>query len=488
MMNDYSLQVGPDILYANLIHRVLQDGENITTRNSKVRRLFAEKLAFCSNPLLSVRKTAWRNALREWEWFMSGSNRLEDLHPSVRPWWVPFCKVDKNTLCYNYSSALRRLYTPEHGKPLDVQPSVLEKEESVIVPVFSIREVAKGNAKHLGYSGVNYHGDKFRVVDFIEGVGYVVQFLSNGYQTRSIPANFLHGTVKNPYYPTVLGVGCLGVINRDGYSYWKRAYRLWSGMMNRCYNCSRKQWKWYGGAGIKVSGRWKCFEYFLDDLSRIPGFEEWLSSTKIYHLDKDYRKANYYGPDVCVFLPGNRNIALASAERFYDVPRKQLYIDQIECLLDGIRNHPFSRRNLITSWIPSHVYGGLSNPTNCHNTVTQTFVDDDNKLHLVTYQRSVDVICGLPHNLVQEWSFLLWLAHHGNRQVGSLTWIGGDVHIYETHLELAQEIRDTAYAGKIPSPPELVYKPSEGEMYKADDFTLAGEYKPIITKRAEMII
>src|SRR5690606_26897284 len=82
-------------------------------------------------------------------------------------------------------------------------------------------------------------------------------------------------------------------------------------------------------------------------------------------------------------------------------------VDQIEYLIDGIKNHPYSRRNVITTWNAADMTNPACPITNCHSTVTQAFVNPDNSLHLVTYQRSVDVICGLPHNWIQYWSFLL---------------------------------------------------------------------------------
>jgi thymidylate synthase len=472
-----------DEIYLALVRRVVA-GEPVRTRNADCWRAFGEVVTFDRTPLVGVRKTAWKNALREWEWFMSGSNNIKDLHPSVRHWWSPFCRIDNQTLPHNYGRALRRLYAPETGPTIDVRPKRMEADEPVVVPQFPFRDVAAGKAKHLGYAGANCHGDTFRVVDYVGGSNYVVQFCSNGYCTESKPTNFLRGTVKNPYYPTVNDVGCFGVVNPADYSYYKRAYALWCGLMGRCYNPARRSYRWYGAKGVKVAGRWKCFEYFIRDLSSLPGFEEWLASPGRYDLDKDYLKANYYGPDACIFFDGDRNTALASAERFYDVPRRAVVVDQIQALIDGVRDHPHSRRNVISSWIPQQVAAGLVNPTNCHNSLTQAFVDAADRLHLVTYQRSADVVCGLPANWVQEWAFLLWLARRTGRGVGTLKWVGGDVHVYRTHAAVVEEV---LAAGPCEDVPELVYTPTSEE-FRADDFALSGEYRPKVLTRAEMVV
>ncbi len=473
-----------DDQYATLIRACLS-GSPVITRNSLCYRTIAHQIHFASTPLVCARRTSWRNALREWEWFMSGSNRLEDLHPSVHSWWKPFCKVDDKTLCYNYSKSFRRIYSPETGPIIDVKPKSMPNDMPLEVPRFPVRDVVVGSAKHLGYKGANCHGDTFRVVDYVGDSKYVVQFDSNGYCVESRPVNFLKGTVKNPYFPTVNDVGCYGVVDKSSYSYHDRAYDTWCGMMGRCYNSARRSYRWYGAKGVKVAARWKCFECFINDLSSVPGFEEWLLNPGDYALDKDYLKANYYGPDSCIFFRCDRNTALASAERFYSVPRRVVEVDQVAMLIDGIKNHPHSRRNVITTWVPSHVESGLMEPTNCHNTVTQAFVEPaDNSLHLVTYQRSVDVICGVPHNWIQMWAFGLWLAHRSGRTFSSLTWIGGDCHVYDAHRDLANRI---LLCNRPVGTPNLTYTPTSDE-FRADDFALDAEYVPVLTDRAEMIV
>lgn len=47
-------------------------------------------------------------------------------------------------------------------------------------------------------------------------------------------------------------------------------YRIWQGMIYRCENLDLKNYKYYGGRGIKVCTRWHAFENFLEDMGERP--------------------------------------------------------------------------------------------------------------------------------------------------------------------------------------------------------------------------
>jgi len=49
-----------------------------------------------------------------------------------------------------------------------------------------------------------------------------------------------------------------------------RIYKCWQHMMERCYNSSCKEYKYYGGRGIKVCERWHKFENFYKDMGNKP--------------------------------------------------------------------------------------------------------------------------------------------------------------------------------------------------------------------------
>lgn len=69
----------------------------------------------------------------------------------------------------------------------------------------------------------------------------------------------------------------------------QRLYTAWMSMRWRCNNPNRKDYRLYGGRGVKVCGRWNTFSNFAADMGPHPG--------KGYSLDKKkhaklYCKAN----------------------------------------------------------------------------------------------------------------------------------------------------------------------------------------------------
>ena len=69
------------------------------------------------------------------------------------------------------------------------------------------------------------------------------------------------------------------------------AYRVWSGMKQRCYNPRSHIWKYYGGRGIKVCPRWlgeNGFRNFYADMGDPKG----LTIDRYPNPDGDYSPDN----------------------------------------------------------------------------------------------------------------------------------------------------------------------------------------------------
>lgn len=177
--------------------------------------------------------------------------------------------------------------------------------------------------------------------------------------------------------------------------------------------------------------------------------------------------------------------------------------DQVKFVLDALMNNPNSRRIITTTWDAddmaniTHLNSNPSTPTTCHGTMVQYYVNG-NKLDMFHFQRSADLLLGLPHNLIQYWAYGLYLARHSELTMGKITWMIGDAHIYqdESHVNAVQEIVDgQTYDFNFPeieigedhvdnvkfSEIELVYNYSgkvdryDTPRFLASDFTMVGD-------------
>ncbi len=180
-------------------------------------------------------------------------------------------------------------------------------------------------------------------------------------------------------------------------------------------------------------------------------------------------------------------------EQFRHFHAKESF-DQIQFVIDGLRNNPNSRRLIITTWNPyemANITERNNNPncpSCCHGTILQFFVRND-YLHMISYQRSADMLLGVPHNWIQYWALLLYLAHRSDLKPKSMRWIFGDAHIYQVSSHITTTIQIINH-DIIPSihEPKLVYTPTSDE-FKASDFKLIGEVPlPVVTIRPELLI
>lgn len=165
--------------------------------------------------------------------------------------------------------------------------------------------------------------------------------------------------------------------------------------------------------------------------------------------------------------------------------------DQIKNLIESIKKHPHSRRHVVTTWHPEEMSTitklneNPNTPSCCHITMNQYFVRHG-KLSVRTYQRSADILLGVPHNFIQHWALLLWLANQTGLEVGKLIWQFGDLHLYQeqSHLEVAEAI-----IGCDVTERNQVYLDYNGSGdFKASDFEIVGEIAaPVTTVRPRLL-
>jgi thymidylate synthase len=141
-------------------------------------------------------------------------------------------------------------------------------------------------------------------------------------------------------------------------------------------------------------------------------------------------------------------------------------IDQISKLIDQLKTKPNSRRHIVTAWNPADVDKMALPP--CH-ALFQFYVADD-KLSCQLYQRSCDTFLGLPFNIASYALLVHMVAQQCDLEPGDFVWTGGDVHIYNNHIDQVN-----LQLTREPFPlPKLVIKKKPASIfdYQFEDFEI----------------
>ena len=189
--------------------------------------------------------------------------------------------------------------------------------------------------------------------------------------------------------------------------------------------------------------------------------------------------ANYWKPKAR--FEGDLGRVYGVQWRRWKTSKGYVTVDQVQQLIDGLKNDPFSRRHILTAWNPGELDQMALPP--CHM-FAQFYVSKDNKLSCFMHQRSCDMFLGVPFNIASYSLLTHILARECNLVVGDFIWSGGDCHIYTNHVDaVRQQLIRTTRALPVLSIRE---DRAIGE-YEVDDFKLIG-YDPHETIKAEMAV
>ena len=111
------------------------------------------------------------------------------------------------------------------------------------------------------------------------------------------------------------------------------------------------------------------------------------------------------------------------------------YVDQLENLINNLKNNPHGRRHILTAWNPGELDEMVLPP--CHM-MAQFYVSNNNELSCQMYQRSVDAFLGLPFNIASYALFTHMIAQVCEYRAKELVINMGDVHLYKNHIEQAK--------------------------------------------------
>ena len=161
-------------------------------------------------------------------------------------------------------------------------------------------------------------------------------------------------------------------------------------------------------------------------------------------------------------------------------------IDQIQYVVDQLKNNPDSRRMIVSAWNVAEVNKMALPP--CH-TIFQFYTaplpDGRRRLSLQLYQRSADTFLGVPFNIASYALLLQMMAQVCDMVPGDFIHTTGDTHLYLNHLEQAK-----LQLTREPRPlPTMRINPDVKSIFdfKFEDFELEG-YDPWPHIKAEVSV
>jgi thymidylate synthase len=143
------------------------------------------------------------------------------------------------------------------------------------------------------------------------------------------------------------------------------------------------------------------------------------------------------------------------------------HIDQIAQVIDQLRSNPDSRRIIVSAWNVADIPDMALAP--CH--AFFQFYVADGRLSCQLYQRSADMFLGVPFNIASYALLTLMVAQQVGLEPGEFVWTGGDVHIYDNHLE---QVAEQLSRDPFPAPTlRFARKPESIFDYTFEDFVVA---------------
>jgi thymidylate synthase len=157
------------------------------------------------------------------------------------------------------------------------------------------------------------------------------------------------------------------------------------------------------------------------------------------------------------------------------------HVDQISEVIKSIKTNPDSRRHIVCSWNASEIPYMALPPCHCF---FQLYVAEG-KLSCQLYQRSADVLLGVPFNIASYALLTMMMAQVCGLEPGEFVHTLGDSHIYANHFEQVK----LQMSRKPRGLPSIILNPEVKDIFsfKIDDFTLVN-YDPWPAIKAKVAV
>lgn len=170
--------------------------------------------------------------------------------------------------------------------------------------------------ERIGEERLNNQGCPMKIVEYKDSHNITIEF-QDEYKERvySNYSDFVKGRIKNPYHPTVCGVGITGnkySIRINGKII--KEYTAWHNMLLRCFSEEYKE-KEQTYENVTCCKEWLLFENFYKWLHEQENFDKWFNGDR-WSVDKDIlMKGNkIYKPNLCCLVPQGVNSLFAKGD------------------------------------------------------------------------------------------------------------------------------------------------------------------------------
>lgn len=157
-----------------------------------------------------------------------------------------------------------------------------------------------------------------KIVEYIDNRNIVVEF-QDEYKTKvkTSYGNFKSGSVRNPYHPSIYGIGITGCkypTKTESNDRPTKEYSIWRSILERSFVKKIKE-KQPTYEEVTCCNEWINFENFYEWLHSQPNFDKWKRGQR-WAVDKDILiKGNKtYSPETCCLVPINVNCLFLKRE------------------------------------------------------------------------------------------------------------------------------------------------------------------------------
>lgn len=186
----------------------------------------------------------------------------------------------------------------------------------------------------VGDIKINKEGQAVEILEINKKANRMLVEFLDSYNIKEVSiSSWRLGILRDGFFPSVGGVGYNGNARKSDHLI---EYSVWKNIIYRCYVENSDDYRFYGKEGVTVCDKWKCFEYFLEDLPHIEGyelFEKTKTDRKLsVHLDKDFKQMDVplnervYSLETCMFMLADDNRKMVKRKEFLPHKTKTMVV------------------------------------------------------------------------------------------------------------------------------------------------------------------